>query len=58
MKHGGDDESNKMMREECGTGDKGEEREEKRETCDQEEEAMKICTGWRLCKHKIRAMQV
>ena len=41
MKHGGDDESNKMMREECGArGDEDKGREEKRETCDQEEEAV------------------
>ena len=58
MKHGGDDESNEMMREECGArGDEDKGREEKRETCDQEEEAVKICTGWRLCKHRVRAMQ-
>ena len=57
MKHGGDDESNEMMREECGArGDKGKGREEKRETCDQEEEAVKICTGWRLCKYRVRVM--
>ena len=57
MKHGGDDESNKMMREECGArGDEDKGREEKRETCDQGEEAVKICTGWRLCKYRVRVM--
>ena len=36
------------------TREKGEER---RVTCDQEEEAMKICTGLGLCRYRVRAMQ-
>ena len=31
-------------------------KEGKGEACDQEEEAMKICTGWRLCKYRVRVM--
>ena len=31
--------------------------EKRRETCDQEEEAMKICTGLGLCRYRVRAMQ-
>ena len=41
----------------CG-GDEGEGKEEKGDACDQEEEAMKIHTGWELCNHRIRAMRV
>ena len=50
MKHGGDDESNEMMREECGAwGDKGKGREEKRD--------MWPRGGGYEDPHRIRAMQ-
>ena len=39
-----------------GRGEKGEGRGEKGEACDQEVEAVKICTGLGLCKHRIRAI--